>query len=115
MPTALIVEDEAVIALDLASVLKGLGIDILGLARSYEQAMEIAARVLPDIAVVDLVLNGASDGARIATALRARGVRVLVTSGSRRPADCGEASFLMKPWHREDLKRALDVLPEAAD
>jgi DNA-binding response OmpR family regulator len=115
MAAVLIVEDEAVIALDLAWELKALGLDILGLARNYEQAMEIAGRMLPDIAIVDLILNGAADGARIAKTLMAKGVRVLVTSGGERSSDYGEATFLAKPWTREDLLRGLGMLPEAAD
>ena len=113
MPSALIVEDEAVIALDLASELTALGLDVLGLAKSYEQAMEIVGRVLPDIAIVDVVLNGLADGVRVAKDLRARGVRVLVTSGGERTQDYGEADFLAKPWDRADLMRALGVLPAA--
>jgi CheY-like chemotaxis protein len=115
MPTALIVEDEAVIALDLAPELTALGLDILGFARSYDQAMEMAGRVLPDIAVVDLVLNGLAHGARVARELGARGVRILIVSGSERSPDLGDVAFLSKPWRRDDLARALDVLPEAAD
>ena len=115
MPTALIVEDEAVIALDLASELETLGLDILGLAKTYDQAMEILARALPDIAVVDLVLNGVAHGARIAAFLRARGVRVLITSGAERMPEHAGSIFLAKPWDRDDLMRALGMLPEAAD
>lgn len=115
MPTALIVEEEAIIALDIAAELSARGLDIIGMAKTYDQAMEIAARILPDIAVVDLVLNGVSHGAQIAAALRARGVRVLITSGSEHaPAHAGTA-FLPKPWGSEDLTRALDRLPATAD
>ena len=115
MATALIIEDEAIIALDLAAELRALGLDILGLARTYEQAMEIAGRTLPDIAIVDLMLNGVAHGARIARDLGARGVRVLLVSGGERPPDCREAVFVAKPWNRADLMRALGLAAEAAD
>jgi DNA-binding response OmpR family regulator len=115
MATALIVEDEAIIALDLAAELHALGLNILGLARTYEQAMEIAGRTLPDIAIVDLMLNGVAHGARIARDLGARGVRVLVVSGGERPQDCGNVTFVSKPWNRNDLTCALGLAAEAAD
>jgi two-component system, response regulator PdtaR len=114
MPTALIVEDEAIIALDLAAELQAFGLDILGPAKTYEQAMEIVSRTLPDIAIVDVVLNGLAHGSRIAADLRTRGVRVLVTSGGEPSADC-DAVFLAKPWTRDDLMHALGILPELAD
>jgi CheY-like chemotaxis protein len=104
MPTALVVEDEAVIALDLASQLQSLGFEVLGFAKTYEQALEVAERCLPDIAIVDLVLSGAAEGARLSAALRARGVRVLMVTGGADPRRGGtNQAVLTKPWGREDL------------
>jgi CheY-like chemotaxis protein len=104
MPIALIVEDEAIIAMDLATELQDLGVDVAGVAKTYEQALELAGRAVPDLAVVDIVLNGAAHGMRIAEALVARGVKVLMISGSmdmrHRPKDL---AFLSKPWNRDDL------------
>jgi DNA-binding response OmpR family regulator len=115
MTTALIIEDEAIIALDLAAELRAFGLDILGLARTYEQAMEVTLRRLPDIAIVDLMLGGVAHGARIARDLGARGVRVVVVSGGERPRDCGDATFIAKPWSRRDLISALGIAADAAD
>ncbi len=115
MPTALIVEDEAVIALDLASEFQSLGFEVLGIAKSYEQALEIAGRGTPDVAIVDLVLNGSAQGRRLAEDLRARGVRVLVVTGSADLHLVGDGqACLTKPWHREDLIRAIGTLTALA-
>jgi ActR/RegA family two-component response regulator len=118
MRTALIVEDEAVIALDLAAELENRGIEILGIARTHDEALKLLRRGAPDFAIVDLVLNGAPHGARIVEAMRAQGVKVLVVTGSDTPHPVGEGqAVLPKPWHREDLNRAigaLEALPASA-
>ena len=111
MPTALIVEDEAVIALDLACELEGMGFELIGLAKSYESGSELARRRRPDIAVVDLMLGGAAEGERLAAELRAQGVKVLVISGdSTSLGKDGRTTFLAKPWSRADLVSAIGAL-----
>jgi two-component system, response regulator PdtaR len=114
MPTALIVEDEAVIALDLASELQSLGFDVLGLAKTREHALEIVARTVPDLAIVDVILNGAAQGLSIAEDLRARGVKVLLVSGSIDLPAQGVRVVLSKPWTRDDLVREVGLLTAAA-
>src|SRR5262245_21979960 len=111
MPTALIIEDEALIALDLQVELESMGIDVLGVARSGAEAFALLRQGSPDLALVDLMLNGAAGGARLADTLSAQGVKVLIVSGS----DAAHAArngyaFLSKPWNRDDLSRAIGAL-----
>jgi DNA-binding response OmpR family regulator len=115
MTTALIVEDEAIIALDLAAELQSLGFDVLRAARTYDQAVAIADRKRPDLAIVDLVLNGSAEGRQLVEELRARGIRVLVVTGSADPLPVGDGqASLTKPWHRKDLIRAIGTLTALA-
>jgi DNA-binding response OmpR family regulator len=114
MPKALIVEDEAIIALDLASELEAMGFEIVGFAKSYEGALEFAQRCPPDIAIVDLMLSGAAQGARVAQDLRARGVKVLVVSGDSTAAVEDGGASLIKPWNRADLVKAIGALMASA-
>jgi DNA-binding response OmpR family regulator len=115
MLKAVIVEDEALIALDLEAELQGFGIDVLGMARTADEALELARRCRPDLAIVDLMLNGRAKGAQIADALRAQGAKVLMVTG----ADAAQAranghAFLSKPWNRDDLARAIGALTAPA-
>jgi DNA-binding response OmpR family regulator len=111
MPTALIIEDEALIALDLQTELQGLGIDVLGVARTSAEALALLQDGDPDIAIVDLMLNGDSSGAGLADTLSARGVQILIVSGgdATKAARNGHA-FLSKPWSRDDLSREIGAL-----
>jgi DNA-binding NarL/FixJ family response regulator len=67
---ALIVEDEILIALALEAEVKDLGFNVCGLAANATQAIAMALEGEPDIAVMDIYLNGARDGIETARMLR---------------------------------------------
>jgi len=69
-PRALIVEDEIVIALGLEADLSELGFDVRGLAANAKDALSLAMDATPDLAVIDIYLNGARDGIETARMLR---------------------------------------------
>ena len=69
-PRALIVEDEILIALALEAEMKDLGFDVCGLAANARQAIAMAMDDEPDLAVMDIYLNGARDGIETARVLR---------------------------------------------
>ena len=77
-PRALIVEDEILIALALEAEVKDLGFDVCGLAANANQAIVMAMQGEPDLAVLDIYLDGARDGIETARVLRDLcGVRVV--------------------------------------
>jgi PAS domain S-box-containing protein len=67
--TILIVEDEAIIAADLANHLERLGYEVAGIVASAEQALA-AARSGPDLVLMDIQLRGALDGVTAADLIR---------------------------------------------
>jgi DNA-binding response OmpR family regulator len=77
----MIVEDEALIAWDLADVFGDRGFRISGPFSASGEALESLQTVVPDLAVLDAVL---SDGSclELARALRKRGVPFLIYSGA---------------------------------
>jgi DNA-binding NarL/FixJ family response regulator len=70
-PHALIVEDEVLIARGLEAELKDLGFEACSLAANARQAIPLAVNHTPDIAVIDIYLNGVRDGIETARMLRA--------------------------------------------
>ena len=58
----LIVEKDPVLAWDLASCLAELGHPVIGQANSAEQAIEAAARLRPDLILMDTELDGDESG-----------------------------------------------------
>ena len=58
----LIVEDEAIIALDIQSHLQQVGFEVTGTARSAAEAFQLIERKRPDIVLMDIRIEGDIDG-----------------------------------------------------
>jgi CheY-like chemotaxis protein len=111
----LIVEDERVVALDLARRLRRLGYTIAGLATSGTEAITQALTHHPDLVLMDLHLPGTVDGLEAAQFLRTHlNLPVLVVSGVTDPTTLVRAhqvsptGVLAKPVQDHELQSALD-------
>src|SRR6266516_7893476 len=58
----LIVEDEAIVAADLAGKVRQLGYDVIGPTATGEEAVELACTQRPTLVLMDIRLAGAMDG-----------------------------------------------------
>lgn len=77
----LIVEDEALVALDLVAVLEDRGFTVVGPAATVEQAMELIDRHQLSLAILDVNLGRDETSEPIAKRLKRDGIRFFVTSG----------------------------------
>ncbi|PJK31377.1 response regulator [Minwuia thermotolerans] len=113
----LVVEDEALIALDLRNMLEGFGCTVVGPVATVENAVEATERDRPEAALLDEVLGEASV-APVAEELRRRGIPYAVVSGySASPAGdpaLREAPRLSKPVAVSDLWNLLAGLRRGA-
>jgi len=66
----LIVEDEAVTAIDLASILKKLGYKTTGFAFAGEEVLDKVDDIRPDLVLMDIHLSGDMDGIETAALIR---------------------------------------------
>lgn len=113
----IVVEDDALIALDIAGLVEELGHEVVGAAADAQEAYDVAKAHRPDLAVVDIRLAGAADGGELARCLyRSLGVRSLFVSGSitdafrAAMAEIDPVGFLGKPITRRNLGEALQAL-----
>ena len=67
----LIIEDEALLALELEAQLQDWGFDVIGWATNREEAVALAIDQAPELALVDIQLRGGDDGVQVAAELRA--------------------------------------------
>lgn len=115
---ALIVEDEALIALALEDMLVDLGFSVCGIAASAADALRLARQHAPNLVLMDVRLKGADDGVTAARAMSAHGLSpcVIFLTGSREPATVARvradqpAGLLFKPVRPEDLAAAIDAV-----
>ncbi len=112
---ALIVEDEIVIALDLQDAMSAMGFDQCELASSDRKARSLAMGSQPDVALVDVCLDGGRDGIEAARWLReVCEVPVVFVTGCDDPAtierihdQVPDAPVLTKPEYRRGLADAI--------
>lgn len=103
----LVVEDEAVTALDLEKMLVESGHSVVGIAKTCEEALQLAENHNPDVVLMDYNLKGELNGATAARELDLQKVRVIFLTAHPVEAfsefQCGNFEFLPKPIRRHDL------------
>jgi DNA-binding NarL/FixJ family response regulator len=112
-PRVLIAEDEPIVRLDLAALLRANGFDVCAEARDGHEAVELAREHCPDAAILDVrmpALDGIEAARRI-YAERPLPILMLTASSDRRTVECaiaaGAFTYLVKPFSETDVVPAL--------
>jgi two-component system, response regulator PdtaR len=115
----LVIEDDLLIATQIETTLTEAGFDVVGLAPTGEEAIELAANDPPDLAVVDIRLAGDRNGVDTALELfRSHGIRCIFASAysddesRRRAAPAAPFGWLQKPYSMASLT---EMVRKAAD
>lgn len=111
----LVAEDEAIIRLDLAEMLRDAGYDVVAEVGDGRQAVDRTRELRPDLVVLDVkmpVLDGISaadeigrDGMAPVVMLTAFSDKELV----ERASDAGVMAYVLKPFTIEDIEPAITV------
>ncbi len=112
----LIVEDDALIAADLATLLGDLGYTVCATCPDARSAMLAIAQHRPDVLLLDINLGRGADGVRIAEEVNAR-ERIpflFVTSHTdqgtlARVKQVRPAGFIIKPFDADDLRTQIEI------
>lgn len=108
---ALIVEDEMMIALTIEDILIELGYEVCGIATTLEKALQAAAELTMDVAILDVNLNGRYS-LPVADCLHARGIPFIFQTGyGAQGIDVSRfnAPVVSKPFTAEDVRQALQA------
>ena len=119
--SVLVVEDEALIAMDLQALLEEAGYRVLGPANSTAAAMALLDGVDPDVALLDVNL-GRSDVFGVANELATRKTKVIFLTGhtaQKLPPSHRHRPLVAKPYLPHVLLQAVQSVlaqpePEAA-
>ena len=110
----LVVEDEAITALDLSAILQRCGHEVVGVTGTAAGARELAALHRPDLVLVDVNLGDGGDGVEAATDIReALDIRAifLTAYSDARTRDRAQAAWplglVKKPFEPEALGSVL--------
>jgi len=112
----LIVEDESIVALEIASYVKSLGYEVVATASNANDAVNYALEKEPDAILMDVRLKGEEDG--ISAAKRIMDEKkisvIYITAFSddesiERAIETNPAAYLTKPFNRKELVAALKI------
>jgi two-component system, response regulator PdtaR len=111
----LVVEDEALIRLDLTEMLREEGYVVAGEAADGEQAIELARSLRPDLVIMDVKMPKV-DGIAAAASIVGERIApvVMLTAFSQRDLieqarDAGAMAYLVKPFARHELVPAIEL------
>ena len=109
----LIAEDETLIRLDLAEMLREAGYEVVAEAKNGQEAIELALEHKPDLAILDVkmpVLDGISAAEKI---IDIAPVLMLTAFSQRdlveRARDAGAMAYVVKPFTLDDLIPAIEI------
>ncbi|MGC9505327.1 hybrid sensor histidine kinase/response regulator [Baaleninema sp.] len=112
----LIVEDEAIVADDIAYRLENLGYEIADIVASGEEAIEAATKELPDLVLMDIMLQGEIDGIEAARVIRERlnlPVVYLTANADRATLERAKLTvplgYVLKPFKDRELQVTIEI------
>ncbi len=111
----LIVEDEAIVSMDLRYKLEALGYGVPAEIRSGEEAVDAASRLRPDLVLMDIKLSGEMDGIAAAEEIRHRfNIPVIYLTSSVDEDTLGRAKstepsgYILKPFGDAELRAVVE-------
>jgi PAS domain S-box-containing protein len=117
----LVVEDETIVAMDLAATLSRLGHEVIGSVRTGPAAISAAEAMSPELILMDVQLKGPIDGIDTAAAIRRRWSIPIVFLTAHADGETVERSksaapygYLVKPFEESTLHRVIEVALQRA-
>jgi len=112
----LIVEDESIIAEDIADSLKILGYQVTAIVFSGEEAIQVAGDMQPDLVLMDIQLQGEMDGITAAEQIRSRFQIPIVyltayadDNTLQRVNGTKPFGYVVKPFEEKNLHSAIQI------
>lgn len=118
----LIVEDEVIIAEDIASILRSLNYEVAGIALKYSQALDFLAKNTVDFVLLDIILGGNKTGIDLAQAINEQFKLPFIFLTSHADAATVKLAkavkprgYLLKPFSKDDLFTTLEIALSSND
>jgi putative two-component system response regulator len=112
----MVVEDERIVARDIARQLTDLGYDVVATAYSGEEAVEKIGEVHPDLVLMDIVLTGEMDGIKAAERItKISGTPVIYLTSYADDKTFGQAKltgpsgYILKPVEKKQLHVSIEL------
>lgn len=112
----LLVEDERIVALDVANRLRGMGFEVVGHAADSDAALRLAEEKQPELILMDVKIAGERDGIDTAKLIHEReSIPVVFLTAFDdqalldRAKEVGTFGYVLKPFQERELSIAIDL------
>lgn len=112
----MIVEDESIIAEDIADSLESIGYSIVGIVSSGEEAIVLAGKLQPDLVLMDIMLQGEMDGIAAAEQIKSsyQIPAIYLTAYAdektlERVKDTNPLGYIVKPFEEKNLHLTIQI------
>lgn len=112
----MVVEDEAIVSLDIANRLKHLGYQVVGGASTGEGAVAMAGEIRPELVLMDIMLEGRMDGIEAAGIIKDQyGIPVVYLTAYADDETLGRAKvtspfgYIIKPFEDRELSTTIEM------
>lgn len=111
----LIVEDEALIALDLKERMQRFGYHVNGMAHSIDEARHSIAQSPPSLILLDIMLRGSATGLDLASDMHIIGIPVIFITAYAddktisRAQHCKPYGYIVKPFNDRELIAMIEI------
>jgi DNA-binding LytR/AlgR family response regulator len=112
----LIIEDEPIIAIDIAQRLENLGYEVIGSCKNAEDSIMLLNEQKPDLILLDIILKGKIDGIQLAGIINLEyNIPFIYLTAfydketKERAKKTDPYAFLIKPFNDDELQMAIDL------
>ncbi len=113
--TILLVEDEGIIALNIKEELENLDYHVPLIVTTGEEAVKQAAKLRPDLVLLDIILKGQMDGIEAASKIMALNIPVIYITAHtdentiKRAIKTPSSGYIVKPYGENELKNKIEI------
>jgi PAS domain S-box-containing protein len=116
MKRIMLVDDEAIITMQLEKRLTTMGYEVVGVASSGEQSVQLARELRPDLVLMDIVMPGDVDGIEAASRIRSElDIPIIFLTAFADEAHLDRAKgaepfgYLVKPFHEKEVFASIEI------
>lgn len=116
MINVLIVEDEALIAMDLEMIVESMNFNVVGTSDNGDDALDLIATRDPDLILLDVNIKGHKDGIELAEIIKEKTKKpfIFITSyADKATLDRAKHTlpygYILKPFSEQELKATIEI------
>jgi PAS domain S-box-containing protein len=116
MAKIMVVDDEAIISMQLKEQLTAMGYNVVGIGSSGEEAIELSNKLHPDLILMDIVMAGKTDGIDAAEVIQKNleiPIIFITAFGEEHFLERAKVlepyGYIMKPLRKQEIKSAIEI------